>query len=377
VRKIALIAPSLHSGGAERVLLVLAKEFLSMGFFVEIVLLKKEGRLLKNVPNRIKVVSLNAKRIRSSFFPLINYFNNNRPDSSLVFMWPITSVAILSNMFSRYNSNIVVSDHTTLSINDTRFGIFNGFLLKVSIRMTYPKAHAVIGVSKGVVSDIKSFFNSNKNTLKNTHVVYNPAAVKAVGKFNSKKYDKIWGSNLNSYKILSVGNLVEAKDYPTLLHAIALVSDDMDVRLVIMGEGDQRTYLENLIYKLNLNKIVLMPGYRDDLDKVYAVADLLVLSSKWEGFSNVIVESISQGTPVVSTDCPSGPAEILDSGRFGKLAEVGNPTDLADKIASSLKSNIKPEFLINRASIFSPKVISRKYISHLFPDFINNKKKLP
>jgi glycosyltransferase involved in cell wall biosynthesis len=167
-------------------------------------------------------------------------------------------------------------------------------------------------------------------------------------------------------RLLSIGTLKSAKDYPTLIRSLKILRESVDARLLILGEGRERPVLENLIFELDLCEVVKLAGYRADPFPFLREADLFVLSSAWEGLGNVITEALSCGTPVVSTNCQSGPAEILDSGRFGTLVPVGDVEALATAIASVLGHPYDSARLKQRACEFSPKIAADKYISLLF-----------
>jgi len=135
---------------------------------------------------------------------------------------------------------------------------------------------------------------------------------------------------------LSIGRLTKAKNYSTLIEAFAKVRQQRDVRLAILGNGEERPSLEGLVRRLGLENDVWLPGFVDPPYPYLARASVFVQSSIWEGFPTVIVEALAFGVPVVSTDCPSGPREILENGRFGELVPVGDVEALADAIRRAL-----------------------------------------
>ena len=164
--------------------------------------------------------------------------------------------------------------------------------------------------------------------------------------------------------ILGVGRLTQAKDFPTLIRAFALVRKKHPARLMILGEGEERSKLETLVQELGLEKEVSLPGFVDNPYKYMKRAAVFVLSSKWEGFGNVLVEAMALGTPVVSTNCPSGPAEILENGRWGRLVPVGDVYALAEAIIETLDEEHHPD-VANRAKDFAVELAVEKYINVL------------
>jgi glycosyltransferase involved in cell wall biosynthesis len=165
--------------------------------------------------------------------------------------------------------------------------------------------------------------------------------------------------------ILSIGRLTIAKDYPTLIKAFAKVKRQRDARLVIIGEGEERKVIEDLVRRLGLEKFVWLPGFLNPPYPYLARASLFVLSSIWEGLPTAIIEALALGIPVVSTDCPGSPREILENGRFGELVPVGNVQALADAILRNLDVRHKHNWLNERGNQFSVGIAVAQYIDLL------------
>jgi glycosyltransferase involved in cell wall biosynthesis len=224
----------------------------------------------------------------------------------------------------------------------------------------YPLAHERIAVCSGVADDLSRLSGIKRERFK---VIFNPAAGGWTGEaprpmISLPHYDVL---------ILSVGSLKKQKDHETLIRAFALLGDQRNAHLVILGEGNERKRLESLVATLRLEGRVHMPGFAIDARPYYDAADLFVLSSRYEGFGNVIVEALERGVPVVSTRCPHGPQEILDNGTFGRLVPVGDPRALADAIDGALRADHDKSALKHRASIFDVNRIASQYLSLMFP----------
>ncbi len=179
--------------------------------------------------------------------------------------------------------------------------------------------------------------------------------------------EQLWGAGFQ-YHVLSVGALKAQKDHANLVRAFALLPADFNAKLIILGEGELRPNLENLIEELGLQSRISMPGFVADPYPWFGTADLFVLASQWEGFGNVIVEALECGVPVVSTDCLSGPAEILEYGRYGKLVPIANPEAMAEAIAVSLNESHDRSKLMSRAAEFSVSNISSQYLTYLLSE---------
>ena len=162
--------------------------------------------------------------------------------------------------------------------------------------------------------------------------------------------------------LLSVGRLARQKDFPTLLNAFARVRDTFPVRLLILGEGRQRARLEALVLSLGIAGDVAFPGFTMNPFPYMSQAAAFVLSSAWEGAPGALIEAMACGCPVVSTDCPSGPAEILADGQYGPLVPVGDDRALADAIVTVLEKRPDPERLQTRASMFSVERVADRYL---------------
>jgi glycosyltransferase involved in cell wall biosynthesis len=166
---------------------------------------------------------------------------------------------------------------------------------------------------------------------------------------------------------VAIGSLKSQKDYPTLLKAFVLLRDRRPARLLILGEGPERPALERLIGELGLVDRVRLAGYVADPYPYLEMADLFVLSSAWEGLGNVIIEALVCGTPVVATDCRSGPAEILENGRYGRLVPVSDPESLAAAMAASLTETPDRDVLRARGAEFSVERAADQYLELLDP----------
>jgi len=198
-------------------------------------------------------------------------------------------------------------------------------------------------------------------------VVHNPVPARAVPKQAALEIaDRLW-SGPSGARILTVGTLKAVKNHPLLLRAFALL-DRPDAMLMFVGDGDGREALLSLAQELGVTDRVIFAGFRPDPTPFYKTADLFVLSSNYEGFGNVIVEAMACGTPVVSTDCPSGPAEILVNGKYGRLVPVGDPEKLAKGIEEALQASHDTDALIARAAEFSPSIAAQSYLKVMFND---------
>jgi glycosyltransferase involved in cell wall biosynthesis len=207
----------------------------------------------------------------------------------------------------------------------------------------FSRADGLIGVSEGACSTLRELLRGRRTPP--IYRVYSPLDREGIDRLAQEPVSHPWLAVEGPPLVLSVGRLVRTKDHATLLKAFRRVLDRRECRLLILGEGRQRPKLEALIKRLGLGDAVKLPGFVANPFPYMAGADLFVLSSVFEGFGNVLVESLALGTPCVSTDCKSGPREILADGRFGALVPVGDIERLANAIGSALEQAPRSELL--------------------------------
>lgn len=353
--KIALVLPDLRGGGAEKVFVNLANYFVSVGYEIDLVLLKEKGEFIADCDKRIKLINLNCNYYRDSIKPLRNYISKSKPNSILVGLWPLTAYAILASLLTKHKVKVIVTDHSILSESPIAKKIINLLFLRLSISFLYPFSFKQIGVSNGVCSDLKKLSYGRVSA----DTIYNPVVQLRQGTDYSHP---LGGRNY----ILAVGRLKSVKDYPTLIKAFALLQVELShLNLVILGDGELKADLIKLINTLKLEDKVHLVGFKNDLYRWYSFADLFVLSSINEGFGNVLVEAMQFGLPIVSTDCESGPREILAHGKYGKLVPVGDSKALADACYRLLNTGHDSLMLRERAKDFSIEKIGKQYLDKI------------
>ena len=362
LKKIFIILPDLCGGGAERLHVYLANEWLFRGYYVEFILMKNKGDLISLLCPDIKIKDFNVLQIRSLIYPLSKYIKKNKPDIIITAMWPLTSAVVIAWCISGKKGNLYLSDHENLSASYLSQHRVKPSFLKILIKTTYPYATGIIAVSNGVKEDICFLGSLLPSKVK---VIYNPAAIGVSESFvTHSDMFSMWGNNCK-YKILSVGRLSVQKDHKTLIKAFSLLPPEINAKLIILGDGPLRGELEKLIQQMNLTERITLPGFVLNPTPFYQSADLFVLSSLWEGFGNVIVEALECGLRIVSTDCPSGPSEILADGLYGKLVPVSDSVKMSNAIVEKLRNTHNSEFVIKRAQDFSLKKISDDYLAYM------------
>jgi|WetSurMetagenome_2_1015567.scaffolds.fasta_scaffold08990_5 glycosyltransferase involved in cell wall biosynthesis len=339
--KFAFFLPGLYDGGAERIMLNLAKGISERGYPVDMVLGRAEGPFMSDVPASVRVIDLKASRVVLSTPALLKYLRGERPTALLSVLYA-NIVALWSKRLAGYPFKLVIAEHNTLSSvakgeKDARLQIY-----PLMARMFYPWSDGIVAVSMGVADDLAEQLKLAHSRVK---VIYNPIVTPELFQKARMALDHPWFKPGEPPVLLAIGRLTAQKGFDMLIRAFSEIRKSMKVRLVILGEGEERAALEAQIHSLGLADEISLPGFVANPYQYIAGAALFVLSSRWEGLPTVLVEAMALGIPIVSTDCPSGPREILLDGKYGALVPVEEPAALANAIISSLanKKDCPPE----------------------------------
>ena len=325
--------PSFRGGGAERVMVELARGLVGLGISVDLVVAQREGPNLMQRPPAATIVDLGAKRVLLALPALVRYLRDVAPDAMLSALPHTNVIAVAARRLARSRTRLVVAEHTTASLSAMHSGSARGRALPVFMKFAYPRADAVVAVSAGVADDLARLIRLDRRRIT---VIHNPVTVPRLFELAVEPVDHPWFGGQQIPVILGVGRLTAAKDFVTLIRAFELVRKVRPVRLMILGEGAERPRLEALIRDLQLEADVALPGFVENPYKYMQKASVFVLSSRWEGFGNVLVEAMACGAPVISTDCPNGPREILENGKHGRLVPVGDMAALSQAIVDQL-----------------------------------------
>ena len=361
---IDILLPNLRGGGAERVCLNLANEFASRGLPVRMVLMQAEGDFMSLLDQRVEIVDLGTARARNALWPLVRHLRQAPPAALLVNMWPLTFLAVLARKLSGANCRVVAVEHIAWSKTPLVRRRRTALALKTSMKWMAPRVDALLAVSRGAAEDLESFAGLPVGAV---GVQFNPVvATTPPAVLPEPALDAVW-LHRDHRRVIAVGSFKAEKDFPTLLRAFARLREQVKARLLILGEGDERHGLEALVKELGLEHAVELPGFVLDPAPYYARADLYAMSSALEGLPTVLIEALDHGVPVVSTDCPSGPREILQDGKHGTLVPVGDVDALARAMLDALQSTHDHAALQGRARDFAVDKIADEYLDHLLP----------
>ena len=329
---LAFFLPGLYEGGAERIILNLAKGVSERGYAVDLVLARAEGPYMDQIPDTVRLIDLNAPRVLGSIPALVKYLRRERPVALLSGMFA-NLIALWAWRLSGLSGQLVITEHNSLSsVVKTKKDLRWQMYPKLA-RWFYPWADTVIAVSNAVANDLRQTANLPHDLIK---VVYNPVVTPDLQNKSEAPLEHPWFKNNEFPVVLAVGRLSEQKAFDVLIYAFSLVRKNCAARLLILGEGENRPALEALILELGLENDVELMGFVQNPYVYMAHASLFVLPSRWEGLPTVLIEALYLGTPIVATDCPGGSREILRDGEFGRLVPVDDPVILAEAIQGSM-----------------------------------------
>jgi len=345
-KKIMFEIGSLSGGGAERVMVNLINHLDKKRY--DILLLTHENKNVykKDLHSYIKIINLN-KKSRLDFFKLIlktmKIMRNYQPDAVLSMLYYSNIIVLLANLFLRRDYKIIISEHNypRKYLPKSRLSYLKKYLMK----LTYRKANSIVAVSEKIKRVLEEDFNVQSERIK---TIYNPLPLEIIRSKSQKEVKDSFYKDKNAQVIISVGRLIEQKRFDRLLRALALVrKKNNSVRLIILGIGELQKELETLASQLKINKWVDFVGFKSNPYAWIAKADIFVLSSDYEGFPMVILEAMACHVPVISTDCPSGPGEIISNGKNGMLVSPANEKALADAMLTLLEDeNLRIEKIL-------------------------------
>lgn len=325
-KQCTLLISTLGGGGAEGVCITLANGLSNKGWNVDLVVLNLSDSVnLQKISNEVNLINLNVAKARESFVSLKKYLCHKAPDKILVFNYELTIILVVLRLLYRFSFKLIARNINTFSQNVLQEpSSIKDLILKFSLLLLYKKADFVINQSYGMQTDLLSYFPSFTDRCR---VIHNPIAQI----FEDFPTDVLCATKISPRYILCVGRLETQKAFHEAVAAFASVQGKFpDLRLKFVGKGSLETALKLQVKSLGLESKVDFLGYQGDMVRHYKNASLTLLTSLYEGFPNVLVESISVGTPVVSLDCQSGPSEIIKSGVNGVL--VSSKEFLADAI---------------------------------------------
>jgi len=332
-KKILFVIPALGAGGAERVLVQILNNLEKETWESVLVTFSRTVYYKDEIPQETRLIYIDKRRSLDFFkliFSLAKVINAERPSLVNSHLTYSNHLILLARLFSNYNFPVLLTEHNYMSLNlrNERYYL----LKKLLIKALYPRATGIIVVSQGVKRDLIDNYGIKEEKCL---TIYNPVDIDKIDIMLKESCEHSWFKEKVPI-IIACGRLTRQKNYPLLLKAIRLVSNERKVRLIILGDGELRSELELMAAKLNLRDNVLFLGFQKNPFKYIARATIFVLSSSWEGFGNVIIEAMACRVPVISTSCPAGPDEIITHGVNGLLVPINDEKALAESILNLL-----------------------------------------
>lgn len=350
--KILMVISSLGGGGAEKVAAHLANYFYDKNNDIKICYWNKSKNQY-NISERVSLCELNPKARVYELSKAIKLF---KPEIIFSFADVSNVIAYYAKLLSNSEAIYIPSIHNNLKVRDDNIGFqLKSFILGRLHRFVCQKANKVVIVSQDAKDSFVSYYNIPKNKCV---CIYNPIFPQV------EIYQSSQVENKGQLKVIAIGRLVKQKNYPLLIRvAEKLKRKDLNFVIDIYGEGELRNDLELLIKSKNLSPHVKLKGFSNKLSSVLRDYDLFLMTSSWEGFGNVLVEALENGVPVISTDCPSGPKEVLGEGEFGHLVSMEDSDSIVDLIMTkAYTKELNIERLREHLDQFTFKSVGSRYL---------------
>jgi glycosyltransferase involved in cell wall biosynthesis len=332
--RVAFFIGFFGGGGIERVMANLAHGFVKQGVKVDLLHDRESSPHLWRMPAETRFIDyVNASSLYKNLPRVIRYLKEEKPTALMTADHYANEVAIVARRIAGGSTRLIVTEHNQLSRTAQNATQLKARLAPFAAHFLYPWADEIVAVSQGVATDLAQTASLPPNRIQ---TIYNPVITPEMLAKAQEPVDHPWFNSSEVPVLLGVGKLEAQKDFPNLIQAFAKVRQLRPARLAILGWGPDRSQLEALIQELGLQDDVELLGYTQNPYAYMSRSSVFVLSSAWEGLPTVLIEAMALGIPVVSTDCKSGPSEILAEGQYGHLTPVGNSDALAEAILQVL-----------------------------------------
>lgn len=361
-RPIAIFVSFSGMGGVERMIVNLIRGFVDLGQPVDLLLVRDQSPHLERLPPEVNLVRLQTNHTFLAVPALARYLRERAPSALLAAKDRAGRAAVLARRLARTDTRIVMRLGANLSTAMADRSGLARWLRFWPIRRLYPQVDRIVAVSAGVARDTATIARIPHERIR---VIRNPVITPELVGLAAEPCSHPWFQQDQPPVIVGAGRFQRQKDFPTLIRGFAQVRTRQPCRLIILGEGGDLPKLQGLISELELSADVDLPGFQANPYPFFSRAGLFVLSSVWEGSPNVLTEAMALGTPVVSTDCPSGPRELLDGGKYGPLVPVGDTEALADAMDRTLTRHVPPETLRAAVTEYDQTVSAGRYLDAL------------
>ncbi|MFB1295264.1 glycosyltransferase [Mycobacterium sp. pW049] len=363
---VAVFVRSMNAGGAQRAMLRLATGFVQAGHNVEVVTLHTGGSFHTELSPDCTVIALRPKRIIAAVPALVRYLRRRRPDALLVTEPACNISVILAKILSGTSARVLIRESmfpSTAVKEDPHRSTRIAYRLAPIL---YRYADVIVSIASDMTSDLARWARINPSRI--TTIPVNPVVTPTLQAAAKEAPDHHWFEDTDIPVVLGVGRLHRQKDFPTLLRAFERVRATRPCRLLIIGDGPMRGELDDARAASPYADDIDLAGFSPRPFPYMANCDVFVLSSRYEGQPNVLIEALASGAPVVATDCPSGPRDILDGGRYGRLCPVGDVIAMAEAISATLDAPVDRSLSKARGSDYTLEKSVALYLEALSPD---------
>jgi glycosyltransferase involved in cell wall biosynthesis len=365
--KICVVTPRFSIAGVPLAQIRFARALLDQGHEVELMIGYVDPKCQLPDVGGVKVIVLNKPNVRNMLLPIWRYLRSVKPDIVFSAEDHLNIVVLIAAIASRTKARISGSSRVTPYDTYSSVPFTKRWILKQIMRTVAWRADALTCVSKDMVLQYKSLFPSLSHTD-----VYNIVDDKLSRQRMREPVKHEWLTNEGPPILVAAGKLAVWKGFSDLIYAIKDLSNRRSVRLLILGDGPLRYDLEALIADLGLSDVVTLLGYVENPLKYFAHADIFILSSHVEGLPNVLVEAMMCGCTPVSTDCPTGPREVLKDGVYGYLVPVSQPIELSKAIELALDNRISRAALAEAVLPFEESAVIARHFEVLNIEMVNS-----
>ncbi|HEY0975252.1 MAG TPA: glycosyltransferase [Solimonas sp.] len=361
MKRLGVLISFSGDGGVERMVTNLCAEF-ARHVQVDLLAIKGGGGHASRIPKSVNLINLKARHSWTSVREIADYLREAQPDAMLVAKDRAGRAALRAKAKAGVQTPIYIRLGTNLSAALERKDAFSRWLRVAPMRRLYPRAAGVIAVSEGVRQDTIAI---TRLPPERVQVIRNPVITATLEAQAAEPVSHPWLSDRVLPVVMGMGRLTTQKDFPTLIRAFAQLQDSQPSRLILLGDGKDREALQQLAADLGVAQRLHFAGFQKNPYAWLARADLFVLSSAWEGSPNALTEALALGIPSVATDCPSGPVEILDGGRYGPLVTVGDASGMAAAMRQALTDPLPADTLRAAVAEYRADISAKRYLDRL------------
>ena len=358
--KICVVTPLFAIAGVPLAQLRFARALTEKGHNVDLVIGRIDPKYQFPEVLNVTLHNFNQPHVRHMLVPLWKYLRKVKPDVVFSAEDHLNVVVLLAAIFSGSSAKISCSSRVTPFDTYSRVPFTKRWFLKQLMRVVTWRANVLTCVSKDMVEQYRTVFNSSPHIC-----VYNIVGDRLSRLRMQEPVEHSWLLQKEIPVLVAAGTLATWKSFDDLIRAVKILSENRSARLIIMGDGPMRSELQALINKLGLSDVVCLLGYVENPLKYFARADVFVLSSHVEGLPNVLVEAMMCGCTAVSTDCPTGPREVLQGGKYGYLVPMRDPIAMAAGIERALDSPISKSLLEEAVQPFEESEVLNRHFQIL------------